>query len=335
MLGIAVGAAAVGIEIQFSVGGNAAVLDFKQSRIFLADHVKRLILIGPHGYTVLGVADIVGQDQAVIDGVIFIVARDRHKEVSVLVSHALIDEGGKIPLLPVHRHIGHVQVATERHSDISIFHIPGNNGGGDGFLPLEQKGDAAGTHRLHGHSARIEGASVILQLKLPIGHQLGVFNGVDQQIGIRQDVQVFHPVHRHPIQIVGVTEVGEVGFARFAVLHQHPIARVLMYPMHHGTGIVIADLHGVEVLISHGHTLGGVAMIRLTHLAHGIKAIIVHGGSRVGGGGNHTGTQSGGGTGKQRGQFFRYAVHGRKLLIFSHNTYVLYHTGCAFTRKQM
>ena len=83
VLGIPVGTAAVGVEIQLAVVGHAAILDLKEGRILLADHVEGLAFVGLNFCIRFHVADIVGQNQAVVDGRIVIVSRNGHKDVSV------------------------------------------------------------------------------------------------------------------------------------------------------------------------------------------------------------------------------------------------------------
>ena len=334
VLGIPIGAAAIGVEIHLTVVGDAAVLDLKESRIFFADHVEGFFLVRLHRGAVLDITDIIGQNQAVIDGGIVIISRNGHKDVPVRISHSLIDEVGEILHLAVHRYLRHVQGAFDHHVDAALFLRYGHFRIGNGSVPLEKIADTVSGNALHGHTAGAKAAAVVFQIVLGVGDQFRIVDLKQKQLGRCQHAQIFHAVHHHPIQIVGVIEIGEVIQAGFAVIHQLPIACLNINTVDNGAGIVIADLHKIQIVVTHGHTLGGIAFISLAHLADGVEIIIIQDLGRIGFRGKQKRPADRGGNEEKCTQFFHHAVHIQELLIF-HDTRVLYHTEKTNTRADL
>ena len=275
VLGIPAAHPAVVVEIQPPVGGNAAVLNLKQPGVFLADDVKGHLIHRLDLVASLGLAHIVGQNQTMALGFLIVVARDGHKEVPILISHALVGEGCEIPHLPVQLYPGHIDIASDTHADGSLVRRGRHRAHGHGVAALEQKRDPGFIDFVDGHGGRAEGFSVVFQIVFRVGMELGILDAEHHYLGLRQHVQVFHPVDDCPIHIVAVAQIGEITHARFAMLHQFPIARIPLHPVDHRPGIVVADLGGVQIGIARGKSLGGIAAVGLAHLGDGFKIVVV------------------------------------------------------------
>ena len=316
VLGIRGGDAAVGVEIHLAVLVNVHVLYLKESLVFVADHVEDLVRIGLDGIEVVGLGEIVSQNQALVDGGVVFVTRDGHEEVSILIAHTLVDKGGKIRHFSVHEDFGYVQLTEVRNSEISRFFRNIHGSLVHGPPALGEEGNGGSGHLINRESREMGRASVAGMVVLTVVIQRGAAYGEQSDLVVSQHAQILHPVHYGNIHSVGVAHIGKVGEIRACVFHQNRCTRCLVHAVNNGAGVVVADLSGIYVVVADGHTLGGIAFVVFFHLR---KRCVV-GVSQRDGGLHGVGNQAEGrqqsDADEKRGDFFHRMFHQSVLLFW-------------------